>query len=71
MNPELVLGALSEAELVDLTENVLRVLHRRYTDEAMLLERFGEAAADDVRLAIENAREGFDRFVDHYRDRAG
>ena len=69
MNLELVLDALSEAELVELTENALRILHERYTDEATLLERFGEAAADDVRLAIENAREDFDRFADHYRDR--
>lgn len=63
------LGALSEAEIVDLTERALLILHARYTNEQTLLERFGEAAADDVRLAIENAREGFDRFVDHYRNR--
>ena len=67
MNLELVLAALSEAEIVELTENALRILHERYSGEAALLERFGEAAADDVRLAIENAHEGFDRFVDHYR----
>jgi hypothetical protein len=62
------LGALSEKELVDVTECALAMLHARYTDERTVLERFGEAAADDVRLAIENAREGFDRFIDHYRE---
>jgi hypothetical protein len=67
VNLELVLDVLSEAELVELTENALRILRERYTVEAALLERFGEAAADDVRLALENADEGFDRFVDHYR----
>jgi len=59
---------LSEAELVELTERGLAILQARYTDERTLVERFGKAAADDVRLAIENAREGFDRFIDHYRE---
>jgi hypothetical protein len=63
------LDALTEPELVDLTERALAILHARYSDERTLLERFGEAAADDVRLAIENAREDFDRFADHYWDR--
>jgi hypothetical protein len=63
------LQALTEPELVDLTERALGILHARYTQEPTLLERFGEAAADDVRLAIENAREGFDRFAEHYWDR--
>jgi hypothetical protein len=62
------LDELSEAELVELTERGLAILHARYTDERTLVERFGKAAADDVRLAIENAREGFDRFLDHYRE---
>ena len=62
------LDALTEAQIVDVTERALAMLHARYTDEPTLLERFGEAAADDVRLAIENAHEGFERFVDHYRD---
>lgn len=62
------LGALTEAQIVDLTERALAIPYARYTDEPTLLERFGQAAADDVRLAIENAREGFDRFVDHYRN---
>ena len=68
MITSLHLDAMSEAELVEFTETALARLHARYTDEDTLLERFGEAAADDVRLAIENAREGFDRFVDHYRE---
>ena len=68
MSTWLDLNDLPEAELVDLTETALTILHARYTDERTLLERFGEAAADDVRLAIENAREGFDRFLDHYRE---
>ena len=61
-------GGVLGAQVVDLVERALALLHERYSDEPTLLERFGEAAADDVRLAIENAREGFDRFVDHYRD---
>jgi len=66
---DLDLGALVESELVQLTATALGILHARYTDEQRPLERFGEAAADDVRLAIENAREGFDRFADHYWER--
>ena len=65
------LETLTEPELVDLTERALATLHARYTDEQTLIERFGEAAADDVRLAIENAHEGFDRFADHYWHRGG
>lgn len=68
MTTEPHLDALSETELVDLTERALAALHARYTDERTLVARFDEAAADDVRLAIENACEGFDRFVDHFRD---
>jgi hypothetical protein len=61
----------TEAEVVTLVEHALEHLHARYSDEPTLLERFGAAAADDVRLALENAREGFDRFLDHFRDAAG
>jgi hypothetical protein len=68
VSPRLHLDALSETELVDVIERALAILHARYTDERTLLERFGEVAADDVRLAIENAWEGFDRFLDHYRE---
>ena len=63
--------AVPEEQIVELAERALLILHARYTDEHTLLERFGEAAADDVRLAIENASEGFERFVDHYRDPGG
>jgi hypothetical protein len=62
------LDALPERELVDITECALTILHARYTDERTLLGRFSEAAADDVRLAIEDARGSFDRFLDHYRE---
>ena len=62
------LDGLAEAELVEFTETALRRLHERYTDEPTLLTRFGEAGADDVRLAIENALDGFDRFTDHYTE---
>jgi hypothetical protein len=65
------LDALTEAQIVDVTERALAILYARYTDDPTLLERFGEAAADDVRLAIENANEGFERFVDHYRNPSG
>jgi hypothetical protein len=68
VSTRLRLAALPEGELVDIAECALAILHARYTDEPTLLERFGDAAADDVRLAIENAREGFDRFLDHYRE---
>jgi hypothetical protein len=69
VTPTTSLDALPEAELVDLAERALAVLHARYTDDQRLIATFGEAAADDVRLAIENAHEGFDRFADHYRER--
>jgi hypothetical protein len=59
---------LSEEQLVALAERALAILHTRYSDEQTLVARFGMAAADDVRLALENAREGFDRFIDHYRE---
>jgi hypothetical protein len=65
------LGALPEEQIVELAERALLILHARYTDEQTLLARFGEAAADDVRLAIENANEGFERFVDHYSHSGG
>jgi hypothetical protein len=68
VSTRLRLAALPEGELVDITEYALTILHARYSDEPTLLERFGDAAADDVRLAIENAHEGFDRFLDHYRE---
>ena len=63
------LEALSEPELVELAEQALTLLHTRYRDEQTLIDHFGEAAADYVRLAIENAHEGFDRFADHYWER--
>ena len=69
MNPDQALEALTEPQLVELIERALQRLHARYSDEHTLLERFGAAAADDVRLALENAREGFDRFADHYWER--